>query len=129
MLQLVYISSVTKGAAVGDILSVSQRNNARVGVTGLLYADGVRFLQALEGEEADVMATFDRIAPDPRHRALVVLSRRTVSVREFGTWAMAKLDADRDPTAFVDRVSQLLTAASPNIRATFEGFMKIRLAA
>ena len=78
MLQLVYISSAVGKPDVGAILAVSRRNNARDDVTGLLYADGVRFLQALEGPADKVEAAFARIGADPRHRAVVVLSRRTV---------------------------------------------------
>ena len=91
MLQLVYISSSTTRGLEGldAILATSRRNNARDGITGLLYADGTRFLQALEGEGAAVEAAFARIRTDPRHRGVVVLSRRTIAVREFGPWDMA----------------------------------------
>ncbi|MEE2915447.1 MAG: BLUF domain-containing protein, partial [Pseudomonadota bacterium] len=68
--QLVYISSAI-GRVDGDaVLAVSRRNNARDGITGLLYADGRRFLQVLEGERAAVERAYQRIAADPRHRAL-----------------------------------------------------------
>ncbi len=132
MLQLVYVSTATAVSGAGEpetILAVSRANNARDAITGLLYSDGKRFLQALEGPSAAVEAAFARIRSDPRHRAVVVLSRREVSAREFGEWAMAHRGDDADGDAFVARVGQLAAQAAPSVRATFEGFAKLRSAA
>ncbi len=131
MLQLVYISSaMTRGEDLtGAILATSRRNNARDGVTGLLYADGTRFLQVLEGDTAKVEAAFARIQPDPRHRAVVVLSRRDVEAREFGSWDMASRRADGDGGAFVQRIETLLANASPAVKGTFAGLAAVRRAA
>ena len=128
MLQLVYISSARNKPNVADILAASRRNNAR-GITGLLYADGVRFLQALEGPEDKVLAAFTRIEQDPRHRAVVVLSRRTVSEREFGPWQMAHRTPGADGGAVMGQVAPLLARVHANIRGTFDGFMRIDRAA
>ena len=129
MLQLVYISTARGPVDMTAILRVSRRNNARDAVTGLLYHDGRRFLQALEGEEAEVEAAFARIAADPRHRAVVVLSRRTVDTREFGPWEMAERRSGSDGDALVRQVEPLLATASPNVRGTFDGFMRLGRAA
>jgi hypothetical protein len=127
MYQLVYISSVTPGQSlsVDDILTVSRRNNARDAITGLLYADRQRFLQALEGPQEQVLKTMARISADPRHRAIVVLSRRTIAMREFGGWAMAS-QMHGDDAAMIAQVGRLVAHASPNVRATFESFCKLR---
>lgn len=69
-----------------------------------------------------------RIQLDARHRALVVLSCRTVEAREFGDWAMAHHDG-ADGDAVVERVGKLVENASPSVRATFEGFCQLRRAA
>lgn len=132
MLQLVYVSSASAPATTADataILNVSRVNNKRDGITGMLYSDGVRFLQALEGEPAQVQAAFDRIRQDPRHRAVVVLSRREIDVREFGEWAMAHKLPGGDADLFIERVSLLAANAAPDVRATFEGFAQVRRAA
>lgn len=129
MLQLVYISSAVGETDLTSILSVSRRNNGRDDITGLLYADGRRFLQVLEGPIAKVEAAFARIQADPRHRALVALSRRTVDEREFGAWDMAARCPDQDGDAFVSRIDALTARAAPNVRATFEGFARIKRAA
>jgi hypothetical protein len=126
MLQLVYISTATKGASCADILRTSRRNNGRDSITGLLYADGVRFMQALEGPADAVEAAYQRIKADPRHRAPVILSRRDVDAREFGDWEMAERRPGQGGDAFVSRVDSLIAKASPSVRATFTGFMDVK---
>lgn len=129
MLQVVYISSVSAGADTSAILPASRANNQRLGITGLLYCDGRRFMQVLEGPERDVDATYARIAADPRHRAPVVLSRRTIAAREFGDWAMAERRPGEEADIFVARVATLTAGASANVRATFDSFVQLRRAA
>ena len=131
MRQLVYISSIRRQAAVDPaaILAQSRRNNAAAGITGLLFFDGKRFLQALEGEAAAVDATFARIQRDERHHALVLLSSRDIAMREFGAWAMAYKTPGEEDASALDRVAHLTANADPTVRATFEGFAKVRRAA
>lgn len=131
MLQIMYISSAANCAPIdlAQILTVSRRNNERDGVTGFLYADGRRFLQVLEGPGEAVERAFVRIGADPRHRAVVTLSRREIEAREFGDWAMAHHMPGGDTDAVLAQIAERLEAASPNVRATFEGFAKIRRAA
>ena len=132
MLQLIYVSSVnpkTGGVDPAPILVVSRRNNARDHITGMLYSDGARFLQALEGPEAAVEAAFQRIGRDTRHRAIVTLSRRIVQRREFGEWQMAHRTPGEDADAFVARVGKIVARASADVRAIFEGFADVRRAA
>lgn len=129
MKQIVYISSAVGSAPTEAILAVSRANNRRDGLTGLLYADGRRFLQALEGEDEVLTAALHRIRADPRHRAVVILSERDIAAREFGEWAMAEPVADADAAAFVARVEQLVANATPSVRATFESFVRLRYAA
>ena len=132
MRQLVYISTVagpTADIVPAEILNISRRNNMKAQVSGLLYFDGRRFLQALEGEDAAVAETFARIKDDPRHRAVVILSDRQVSTREFGDWAMAFKSRGQADDQVQMMVSMLSAEASPEVRATFESFAQLRRAA
>lgn len=131
MLQIVYVSSAAIGTGIDpvEILATAQRNNEREGVTGALYFDGVRFMQALEGPEAAVEATFARIRADKRHRAVVVLARRTIEQRDFGDWAMASRRTAEDAAEFIARVERLVVGAAPGVRATFKSFAALRNAA
>lgn len=126
MLQLVYISTAVNTPSYADILRTSRRNNGRDAITGLLYADGVRFMQALEGPAEAVQAAYDRIKADPRHKAAVILSRRDVDTREFGDWEMAERRPGQHGDAFVQRVGGLTANASPSVRGTFDGFLQVK---
>jgi hypothetical protein len=131
MRQLVYISTLRRQVVANPagILAQSRRNNARAQVTGFLFFDGKRFLQALEGNETEVATTFARIQQDARHHAMVVLSDRTIEQREFGDWAMAYHAPGASDDAVLARVSKLTATADATVRATFEGFAKVRRAA
>ncbi|WBH16473.1 BLUF domain-containing protein [Sphingomonas radiodurans] len=131
MRQILYISTASPGAAidVAGILAVSQRNNRRDGVTGLLWTDGHRFLQVLEGNDAAVQRVLDRLLSDPRHRGIAVLHDRTVAEREFGAWEMARRSASDSADAFDVKMDGFLATASPTVRGTFEGLIAARRAA
>ena len=129
MLQIVYVSSAVGRPSNADILAVSRRNNARDGITGLLYSDGVRFMQVLEGPDAQVEAAYARIKLDQRHRAAVALSRRVIQEREFGPWEMAARLPGEEGDAFLARVDGLIANADANVRATFDGFARVKRAA
>ena len=106
----------------------SRRHNDVAGVTGLLFTDGMRFLQVLEGERAAVSTTFQRIQADPRHHAVVILSDREIDKRQFGKWAMAyKLSTDSDET-LNSKLRKLLEEAPEHIRQTFLGLVAARRA-
>lgn len=111
------------------MLAKARRNNGRDGITGMLYFDGTRFMQAMEGPPEKIEATLARIRADSRHRALVLLTRRTIEVREFGEWAMAANTPGANDPAFFERVEELIANASPDVRATIAGFMRVRHAA
>jgi predicted signal transduction protein with EAL and GGDEF domain len=75
--------------SVGAILAASQRNNARVGVTGaLMFTDGF-FAQVLEGSLTAVEQVFERIQLDDRHAEVQLLSFGPVERRLFPNWSMA----------------------------------------
>lgn len=120
--QLLYVSrSAPDGRAVplDAIYEASRHNNAIDGLTGLLFSDGRRFVQVLEGSDEAVAATMARIRADPRHQDIVVLRDAAVAAREFGMWSMA--DRRRGETAeeFDERLRRLLQSASPAVRQDF----------
>jgi len=47
-----------------------------------------RFIQVLEGNEADVQEIYEKIRSDRRHTGLVVLKKGIMSDRSFTDWAM-----------------------------------------
>lgn len=76
-----YISDPASGAGptlpvLAQILGVSDRNNRRDCITGLLIAHERRFMQVAEGARADVEALMTRLTSDQRHRNIRVLTFR-----------------------------------------------------
>lgn len=126
MRQLLYVSSSSDrhiGEALSTILVQSRRNNPSANLTGLLWTDGARFLQVLEGEDNAVQGVFNRILADKRHKAVVVLHDKKVQERTFGRWSMALMD-DND-----EQIALALKNADPVVRGTFEGLIEARRAA
>ena len=111
---------------IDEVLAKSRANNTRDEVTGLLFTDGHRFLQVLEGPQATVEDTFLRIIADPRHRALVLLSRRAITRREFGDWSMARRKFGETPDALSARIAALCRGADASVHGTFQGLIDAR---
>ncbi|AHZ86827.1 BLUF domain-containing protein [Bdellovibrio bacteriovorus] len=94
---LVYFSKAAEDLSYTDIreiLEVSRRNNARLGITGLLiFRDGF-FLQLLEGEQASVHKILGAIREDDRNYSVKVLIEASGQERLFAEWSMAFHDGD-----------------------------------
>ena len=112
--QLVYVSSASElfeRTELESILAVSRRNNAAVGVTGmLLYKDG-NLMQVLEGEEDAVRQTYTRISVDPRHRGLLILLEGPVEERAFEEWEMAFRDLEAPDAQSLPGYSEFLSTS------------------
>lgn len=75
-------------AEVDSILATARRRNPAVNVTGAMLFNEDWFVQLLEGDEADVRSTFERIAADPRHEEVEMLVDGKVPGRRFPNWSM-----------------------------------------
>ncbi|MEH0759927.1 BLUF domain-containing protein [Vibrio sp. 16] len=91
LVRLIYASTVCDNLTQNDIeelLSISKKNNASVGVTGLLLFSQDYFLQCLEGSRSQVNAIYQHILNDRRHKKVILLEYTEVAEREFGEWSM-----------------------------------------
>ena len=94
LIQLTYASRTSKALVPEDlkaILTASQRNNARVGITGALCLSNGIFLQQLEGDRTAVSLLYHRILADPRHRDPAILDFAEINSRKFTQWSMGSL--------------------------------------
>jgi len=135
MLQIVYISTARphlSRAEVEIMLTGARARNLQDDITGLIFFNGQRFLQALEGEDPMVRSTYARIAANPNHFAMVLLSERQIERREFGPWAMTGyiVADDQDEAQIIAEVDRLVAEVpDANIREQFRSFARIRRAA
>lgn len=109
--QLVYVSLATHPFSADDLLSLlqmSRENNQRAGVSGILLYKEQRFLQLLEGDEASVCATFQRIQRDSRHHDITVLLENETDMRDFDDWSMAFENLDEETARATPGYSQFM---------------------
>jgi len=97
------------------ILAESQRNNDRRGLTGVLAAHNDRYVQVIEGLSEALDALLRRLADDPRHRAIRVLERRTITERQFAGWSMASPRFAPEMTETLDRLMAEPNPSGPQI--------------
>src|ERR1700744_3505221 len=91
MYYIIYLSAGTtwfNEDQLKEILTVSNVNNTRDNITGLLlYGDGT-FMQLLEGDENNVKAAFQKISLDKRHSGIATIASGPITERNFPQWAM-----------------------------------------
>lgn len=91
MIQLMYVSSAVSPFSNEDLLELLEKartKNDRLGITGMLLYKNADFMQALEGEEEQVLALADTISKDRRHTDVRVLLKAPAKNRESPDWTM-----------------------------------------
>ncbi len=132
MFSLIYVSSATRlftEEELLDLLATSRANNEQRGITGMmLYSDG-NFIQALEGDKETVLEIYAKIERDPRHRNLLIMTKREVPERTFPEWSMgfrnaAKLRGVPGVTTFLQEPTtpEALAAKPERARIILESF-------
>jgi Sensors of blue-light using FAD len=92
LVRLIYVSRARDDVDLAEcrrLVSASQASNARADITGVLLFNSMKFVQALEGETDKVNALYNKIARDPRHDSIKLLTYGTVSARLFAQWSMS----------------------------------------
>lgn len=134
LMRLTYYSKnrlATPGAPMlGDINAIvraSRRNNARVGVTGVLMIDPLWLLQVLEGERGAVSATLARIVADRRHSDVVIMEAEPVDDRMFRNWWMGLAALRTDESALYTRLGLPAQLAPDKMTASQVGLLALEL--
>ena len=91
MYYIIYLSAATQlmnDETLKEILLVSNENNRRQNVTGmLLYSDG-NIVQVLEGDRQTVKSLYTKISYDSRHHSIIKISEGEITDRSFPDWSM-----------------------------------------
>jgi hypothetical protein len=100
LVRLMYASRAKAGLdneELTAILRQARAANARDGITGALCmcTAGHLFIQVLEGGREAVSKRYNRIACDPRHSDVTLLSFEEIGERRFSGWAMGRVDMQR----------------------------------
>jgi Sensors of blue-light using FAD len=109
LVRLMYASRAVdamRPEALNAIMKKSTSNNPAIGVTGVLCFSGEIFLQVLEGGRNQVSKLYNRIAQDPRHADVVLLSYDEISERSFAGWAMGQVNMSRLNAALLLKYSE-----------------------
>ena len=120
MKRLSYVSRCARTLSAADIdaiAMVSQRNNQRDGVTGILVVTGGVFIQTLEGDDQAVDATYRRILADDRHLDVICLqSEAGITRRIFADWSLDVIDLDRRQELVLQPLRVLLQTLTASYR-------------
>lgn len=113
--QIVYASKPFgfDASVLDDILTISRRRNSQADITGTLICRSDMYLQLIEGPDAAVQATYDRIKADDRHLELNLLVSRIVADRLFPKWAMRDDPARSWMWSAQEVAAGAISAASP----------------
>ncbi|PZO43318.1 MAG: family 3 adenylate cyclase [Pseudanabaena frigida] len=112
MKRLTYISNFSRSLTKKDIESIgkiSQTNNCRQGITGVLLSCSGIFFQILEGEEESIDSLYEKILKDDRHnRILCLKSELNISARRFPDWSMEVIVLDENNDILLQPIKILL---------------------
>ena len=111
LVRLLYASRAADSVnadALAAIVKRSKEHNPRAGVTGVLCfcTNAHVFLQVLEGGRDAVSALYNRIAQDPRHRDVALLSYEEIGERNFASWSMGQVNMSKLNPALVLKYSE-----------------------
>lgn len=115
--EVLYVSTLAPDeplSVVSAIAAAARAKNQRLGLTGLLVFDGMRFCQQLEGDQKEVMALLERIREDRRHTAVEILHHGPLQARRFKSFSLAYAPIDD-----VDQLAALELLDGDKAVATF----------
>ncbi|CAN5296940.1 hypothetical protein BH10PSE2_BH10PSE2_22800 [soil metagenome] len=87
--------------SIAQIVGVSDINNRRDHITGVLMQYRGQFLQLIEGARVDVERLLKRLAADGRHENMRILIDKPIDRRCFGTQPMATVDVGAEIAALI----------------------------
>ena len=123
MRQLLYVSDSRIGTdtlALDRLMLQARHNNALDGITGLLWTDGRRFAQVLEGEEALIAELVAKLRTDERHANFEIVQDGSTDERRFGEWSMNRPDIDAAAQVYEQRMRRQLASVGTALTHAYE---------
>lgn len=116
---------------VGAILRESRVRNPLFDVTGVLFFDGLHFVQTLEGPSRAIASLYANILRDRRHAEIALLNHAVIGTRCFSGWAMAYVGGEEAPaftipSGFLSEVAEGGGATAGTILETMQYFLRTK---
>ncbi|MBL8303725.1 MAG: BLUF domain-containing protein [Ideonella sp.] len=95
LVRLMYASRAAESVNQDELVAIlkkSKANNPGLGVTGVLCFSSGIFLQVLEGGRSAVSSLYNRIAADPRHHQVELLSYEEIGERRVAGGEMGEVN-------------------------------------
>jgi len=111
LVRLMYASRAAEGVDQEELVAIlrkSKANNPALGITGVLCLCLTEriFMQVLEGGRGAVNRLYHRIASDPRHSDVELLSFEEIGERRFAGWSMGQVNMSRLNPALLLKYSE-----------------------
>jgi len=95
-----------------DLLTLSRKNNEKLGITGMLLYIDETFFQVLEGDEESLHNLYKKIERDDRHTKVVKLIEEQINKRTFSRWSMGYAKATRAELATIPELNDFFMRGS-----------------
>jgi hypothetical protein len=105
---LIYISTRNTNCTeeeIGKILAACERNNGKMNITGVLLYSDKSFLQYLEGEYKEIIALYDKIKLDSRHKNAILIASAPIQEKVFPSWQMGAKKFESSSISFKTEIS------------------------
>ena len=114
MYYLIYVSSAVDLMSDTELLSLQKQSiekNSQLDITGMLLYKSGNFMQYLEGKEDDVLALYEAIKRDSRHKHIITIQTGTQTQRSYRDWSMGFINMNKidDLPPFHDYIRDNLT--------------------
>lgn len=112
LVRLMFASRAAAGLGSEELTALmrgARARNAQHGITGVLCHSEGLFLQVIEGGRSPVNQLYKRIAADPRHTRVELLSYQEIAERRFAGWAMGLVNMARVNRALLLKYSATTT--------------------
>ena len=98
VVELSYVSKATQDMGLSSLVSLfdfSHKWNREHDLTGVLFYENGHFAQILEGRREDVLALWENIQKDQRHKILHQIEFDEIDQRLFPNWALRFYGGDQ----------------------------------
>ena len=122
MRQVLYGSVIANAATKLDLeaLVVQARSrNKALCATGIIWSDGWRIVQVIEGPDTAIERLFTSIQNDTRHKIINTILYKSIVERQFGIWPLAYRTANNISDGYDAKAYEYIMASSYDVRRLF----------